>query len=358
VVTRLGATFRELSRRGHQVLVISPAGYDQPAEGITVVGSPSVRIPFIYGGQPWGLPLPRLARVLDEFKPDLVHAVNPVLIGWAGIRHARTRGVRLVCSYHTDVVRYTRYYHLKVFERPTAMIVRAAHRLADLNLVTSRAAYAHLQDWGLSRVRLWPGAVDLQRFHPRHARPDMRRRLSGGHPERRLILYVGRLASEKSIERLMPLAGGARHLALVGEGPARARLEAVFRGRQVTFVGSLAGADLAAAYASADLFAFPSTTETLGLAVLEALASGLPVVATRTPASAEVLSHAPSSHLVEAGDDDAMVAAVDALVAAPTDREAVAGEARRWTSTWADATEELLSSYYDALGLARVSQAG
>jgi glycosyltransferase involved in cell wall biosynthesis len=351
VVTRLVATVRELAARGHEVLVIAPsvpgAGDRLESAGATVHHVPSVGIPFIYGGQQWGLPLPRVARALDDFAPELVHAVSPVLLGWAGVLFARVRDVPLVCSYHTHVARYAQYYHLGFAERPVWALVRRAHRHAHVNLAASEASREELRSQGVRDVTVWRGGVDLDLFHPRHASPAMRRRLTDGHAERPLCLYVGRLAAEKGIERLLPLAapGTGCHLALVGDGPARTALEDTFAGTRTTFTGPLAGRELAAAYASADVFVFPSTTDTLGLVLLEAMASGLPVVAARTPAACDLIGRAPAGSLFEPQDATGLVAVVMRWLETPVDRRRLAVATRAEAISWGRATEELLVEY-------------
>lgn len=353
VVTRLSATVRELHRSGHQVLVIAPSPCDGAVEGVEVRSVPSVGVPFIYGGLPWGLPVPRVRRFLDAFGPDLVHAVSPVVLGWSGVAYARRAGVPLVCSYHTHVARFARFYHLGFAERIAWGIVCRAHRLADLNLVTSQASASELTSRGISRVGLWQRGVDLARFRPRPPSREMRERLDGGNHHRRLLLYVGRLAAEKNLERLLPLTRrDDLHLALVGDGPARRALAATFAGRNVTFAGPLLGDDLLAAYASADLFLFPSTTDTLGLVLLEALASGLPVVASCTPASAEVVGGAAGVELVDPDDGMELTSAVDRLLASPPESALIAQEVRGRTASWAEVTDSLVGHYQDALGLA------
>jgi len=358
VVTRLRATVAELAGRGHEVLVVAPhvsGPGDRPMPpGATVKHVPSIGLPFIYGGQPWGLPLPRVVGLLDRFAPDLIHAVCPTLLGWAGVLHARLRRLPLVCSYHTHVARYAHYYHLGFAERPVWALIRRAHRHAHVNLAASEESRDELQAHGVRDVGVWRGGVDLGLFHPRQASAEMRHRLTGGHPDRRLCLYVGRLAAEKGVDRLLPLAapGGDRHLALVGDGPAKVDLEHAFAGTQSTFPGRLVGRELAAAYASADVFVFPSTTDTLGLVMLEAMASGLPVVAAHTPASRSLLDRAPAGGLFEPGDSAGLVATVRRWLGAPIDRPRLAEEARRSVVTWGSATSELLTEYERAIVLA------
>lgn len=351
VVTRLEATSRELQRAGHHVVVVAPAGSDRPLDGITVHGVVSVGVPFIYGGQHWGLPLPRVARLLNAFRPDVVHAVNPTLLGWAGVLYARSRGVPLVCSYHTHVARYARFYGLGFAERPVWALVTSAHALAQVNLAASEAAAAELGSRGVAGVRVWAAGIEGDRFHPRPPDAEMRHRLSQGRPGRPLALYVGRLAAEKGIERLLPLAGpgGPAQLALVGEGPARRALEARFAGTATMFAGALAGEELARAYAAADVFVFPSTTDTLGLVLLEAMASGLPVIAARTAASAELLGTAPAGALFEPDEPAGLLAAASRAIQQRPDSAALAAAARRRLLTWEQATRALLDEYRDAM---------
>ncbi len=349
VVTRLRATVAELTRRGHRVLVVAPRASDR-LPGVLEV--PAVGVPFIYGGQPWGLPLPRVSRALRAFRPSLIHAVNPVLLGWAGIVHARRHRLPLVCSYHTRVATYARYYHLGFAERLADAVLARAHRMADLNLVTSQVSADQMERWGATPVRLWPGSVDLDRFRPRAPSLGLRQRLTGGHPERMLSLYVGRLAAEKGVERLLPLAepGSRRHLALIGDGPARKELGHAFAGSQATFAGAMQGEELAEAFATGDLLAFPSTTDTLGLVLLEAAAAGLPVVAVRSPAAEEVLRGLEGVALVPPGDGRGLVAAAERLGGlSVAERSALAARARDGIPSWARSTDLLVGYYREAI---------
>ena len=213
---------------------------------------------------------------------------------------------------------------------------------------------SYLLEEGIKRIRLWPQGVDARRFHPGKASREWRERLSGGHPEDRLLLYVGRLAPEKGIERLKAImreVPGTR-LAVVGDGPARAYLEREYRGSPAVFTGVLQGEDLASAYASSDAFLFPSTTDTLGLAMLEALASGLPVVAARSGPSREIVLEGENGLLYEADSASSLVEAVGGLVSDEGFRRALARRARAGAEErdWASATRALHEYYEEALG--------
>lgn len=175
-------------------------------------------------------------------------------------------------------------------------------------------------------MRLWKRGVDPELFGPHRSSETMRLRLSGGEPEKRLLLYVGRLAAEKEIERLRDLltASSGFRLAVVGDGPHRPELEAYFAGTGTVFTGFLHGTELAEAYASSDVFAFPSATETLGLVLLEAMASGLPVIAAASAPTREQVAEGTTGFLYEPGAADGLVkggaAAARRRAAAPDGR--------------------------------------
>ena len=355
VVTRLRYTLEELARVGDDVLVVAPRYPDGGPD--SYAGAPIYRVP----GVPFP-PYPRIklssahpgvGRALRRFRPDLIHAVNPFILGPSGIFYARRLKVPLVASYHTNVATYARYYGLTLFSDMARWWTRQLHNRAEVNLCTSEAAMDYLLKEGIKRVRLWPQGVDAQRFHPDKTSGAWRERLSGGHPSDRLLLYVGRLAPEKGIERLKAIlreVPGTR-IAIIGDGPAREDLERGFAGTASVFTGVLQGEDLAAAYASADAFLFPSTTDTLGLAMIEALASGLPIVAARSDASREIVEEGENGLLYEADSTPSLVAAVRRLFSDEGFRAALARAARSAAEErdWGTSTGALRGYYGQAL---------
>ncbi|HEV3477323.1 MAG TPA: glycosyltransferase family 1 protein [Rubrobacteraceae bacterium] len=355
VVTRLRNTLEELAGVGDAMLVIAPRYPDGGPD--SYAGAPIYRVP----GVPFP-PYPRIklspahpgvGRALRRFGPDLIHTVNPFILGPGGIYYARRLKVPLVASYHTNVATYARYYRLGLGVDATRWYTRQLHNRATINLCTSETTMDYLLGEGIKRVRLWPQGVDARHYHPGKASGPWRERLSGGHPSERLLLYVGRLAPEKGIERLKAVlreVSGTR-LAIVGDGPARPSLERAFTGTPTVFTGLLHGEDLAAAYASADAFLFPSTTETLGIAMLEALASGLPVVAARSGASGEVVSEGESGLFYEPSSLATLVAAVRRLCSDDDLREALARGARAAAEKrdWGASTRVLRGYYEKAL---------
>jgi glycosyltransferase involved in cell wall biosynthesis len=228
------------------------------------------------------------------------------------------------------------------------------HNRAKINLCTSQATREYLLSEGVERVHLWPQGVDSRRFHPSWFSKSWRIRLSGGKPAEKLLLYVGRLAPEKGIGGLAAVLRempGLR-LAIVGDGPARRDLEREFADTPTVFTGVRKGKDLAAAYASADAFVFPSTTETLGLSMLEALASGLPVLAARTRATGEVVSDGENGLLYEPDSPESLVAVVRKLVCDEDLRSSLARNARLSAERrdWRNATLTLHGYYEQAVG--------
>lgn len=353
VVTRLRYTVEELVRAGDEVLVFAPSGGPESYAGAPIYGVRGVPFPP-YPQLRISPPRPGLGRVLRRFEPDVIHTANPFVLGLGAVFYAWRLEVPLVASYHTNVATYARFYNLGFFEDAARWWTRTLHNRARLNVCTSEATRDYLLHEGIKRVRLWPQGVDARCFHPERASEEWRVRLSDGHPDEKILLYVGRLAPEKSIGRLKAVLGeisGVR-LAVVGDGPARKALEKEFRATPTVFTGLLTDEDLAAAYASADLFVFPSTTETLGMAMIEGLASGLPVVAARTGAAQEIVSEGENGLLYEPGSDRELVQAVrriledDALRGTLGRRARAAAEKRGWGAS----TAALRGYYAEAIG--------
>lgn len=354
VVTRLAATVIELRKGGHEVMIIAPSGGETDFHGAVVRGMPTISVGFIYAGQPWGWPLmPRVSRYLRDFAPDVVHVVNPVFLGIAGVVVATRAKLPLVASYHTDVPRYAGFYHLGWASGPIWRVVKALHNRAQVNLATSDTALEELRSHGVRSPELWVRGVDADLFNPSR-RPGSRAKLTDD-PTVAVALYVGRLGPEKGLERLAALANAPGiHLVVVGKGPEEERLRDMMRGPSVTFAGPLLGEELADAYAGADVFVFPSTTETLGLVILEAMAAGLPVVAAETPASVELLASCPATRLFPPELPELVPKLVAEVLGSMSLTERTAAVRERVEQfTWASATEGLLAHYRVAVASSR-----
>lgn len=272
-----------LRERGHESIMFAPKGSISSYAGTEVIGRMSVRTPF-YPELHVALPIARVEKELLKFKPDLVHLVNPTSLGLAGMRAARKHGIPVVASYHTDMPGFARRWRLGFLAKPIYGYYRWVHNQANLNLTPSEFTMKQLKAQGFKRLAVWTGGVDIDRFHPDNASPEMRKRLSGGEPQKPLVLFVSRLSREKRTDWLLPLVQEIQgiRLAIVGDGPARPQLEKLFAGTPTVFTGYLRGADLAGAFASGDIFGFTGAEETFGNVVAEAMASGLAVVAPRS----------------------------------------------------------------------------
>lgn len=348
ITNRLRHTIEALTGLGHEVLVLAPDTAVAEHAGARVVRIPGLPFPP-YPGLRISAPDPRIAWELLRFRPDVVHAVGPACLGiWVSIT-ARCLGLPLVASYHTDLPRYLPDYGLSALEPAIWPLLRSIHDLAHLNLCPSRFTRDELHAHGIEPVGIWRGGVDTEQFRPSRRSLEMRLRLSSGEPDAPIVLYVGRLSPEKNLgvfERVLAEVPEAR-VALVGDGPARAALERRFGLDRVCFPGFLRGDELAAAFASADVFLMPSRTETLGFVVLEAMASGCPVVAARAGGIPDLIDHEESGILYDPDHEDEAVSAIRELLAHRGKRRFLArmGRKRAEEATWLAETQRLLDSY-------------
>jgi glycosyltransferase involved in cell wall biosynthesis len=353
IVTRLVRSLEQLQELGHEVLVFAPGDPPKEVAGFQVVKIPSV--PF----RPWypelflGLPRPRIGRELDAFEPNVVHVVNPVVLGLWGTLVARQRGLPLLASYHTDITQYAKHLKLPFLSPISDRFLRDVHNQAHVNLCTSSPMVNSARGLGIQRVRLWPKAVDTRLYHPSKASAEMRDRLSDGEPEKPLMLYVGRLSLEKRLGWLyapVTQLPGVR-LALVGSGPAEGELRRRFADTPTVFTGYLSGDELAAAYASADVFAFPSDTETLGFVAMEAMASGVPPVGARAGGVPDVIRHGENGLMFTPGDLGDLTEQLRRLLTDDVMRRRLGRQAREDMEQhgWRASTEALVGYYHEAI---------
>lgn len=355
IVTRLRHTVEHLQRNGNQVLVVAPDGGITEYKGARVYGVSGFPLP-LYPELKLALPRPSIGVTLEKFQPDLIHVVNPAVLGLGGLYYAKMMQIPLVASYHTHLPQYLHHYGLGMLEGVMWELIKASHNQAQLNLCTSTAMMEQLTAHGVERVDLWQRGVDTETFHPDLASEEMRSHLSQGHPESPLLLYVGRLGAEKEIERIKPVLEAIPNarLALVGDGPNRSALEKHFAGTPTHFVGYLTGKQLGSAFASSDAFIFPSRTETLGLVLLEAMAAGCPVVAARSGGIPDIVTDGVNGYLFDPTDEQGAIAATVRLLQQQEERETLRqnarAEAERWS--WAAATRQL-QNYYRAVLLSQ-----
>ncbi len=357
IVTRLTKTIPHLIDASDEVMVFCPEGGPSNYMGAKVIGVPAMPLP-LYPELKLGLPGPAVSEALEDFQPDLIHVVNPAVLGLGGIWLAKTNNIALIASYHTHLPKYLEHYGMGMLEPLLWEMLKAAHNQALLNLCTSTAMVKELSIKGIQHTKLWQRGVDTETFRPELRNDVMRKRLLGKHDDQgSLLIYVGRLSAEKQIERIKPVleAMPETRLALVGDGPHRQQLEKTFENTATTFVGYLSGQELASAYASGDAFLFPSSTETLGLVLLEAMAAGCPVVGANKGGIPDIITDGKNGCLYNPdGNDEGAESLINATkrilgndLERQTMRNAAREEAERWG--WDKATHQLRQYYQKVL---------
>jgi glycosyltransferase involved in cell wall biosynthesis len=348
IVNTLCHLLEHLALRGHSAIVFAPEGGPDEYAGSAVIGFPAIPFP-IYPELRFVSPTIDVKEELNAFRPDLIHILNPVSLGLAGLRYGKSHDIPVVASYHTDVPGFATRWGWQFLAEPLWGYFRWLHNQADLNLCPSRITQAELQEHGFQRVQVWGRGVDSALFHPAKRSLDWRNRLTNGNPDQPLLLYVGRVSVEKRIEWVRPVLDALPHVrfAVVGDGPNRPLLEELFAGTNTVFTGYLGGEELAAAYAAADIFAFPSPNETLGNVVLEAMASGLPVVTPRAGGVLDHVEHGVTGLLVDPEVNQDFINAIKLLVETPSYARKLGqtGRSRVEGRTWAFVLDKLLREY-------------
>lgn len=328
-----------LEEQGHEAIVIAPSSADPDAPDV-VHGARVYRLPAVplagyanlrvaVGG------VPRVRRILAEFAPDVVHLASPFELGWRAVRAAKSLGIPTVAIYQTEVPSYAARYGVPFLENWAWSRVENIHLAATRTLAPSSFAVNQLRGHGIPRVHLWGRGVDAQRFTPSQRRQSLRDEWAPGGEK--IIGYVGRLAAEKQVEDLAVLADLPNtKLVIVGDGPQRAVLEAALP--TATFLGFQSGDALAQAMASFDLFVHPGEFETFCQTIQEAMASGVPVVATGRGGPLDLVDNSRTGWLYTPGNLGEFRGYVQDLIGDDAKREAFASAAhhsvqgRSWES--------------------------
>jgi glycosyltransferase involved in cell wall biosynthesis len=355
-VTTVLATMRQgLLARGHQVQVIAP-GYDAPGPDETdVVRRWSMRFPP-YPAIRLSLPLGGgVGKALDTFRPDLVHVATEGPLGTLGRRAALARKLPLVTSFHTDFPRYAARYLGDWAVKPVTGYLRRFHAPAFVTQTPSQTTRDELAALGFAKPVVWGRGVDTHHFRPER-RSDERRAALGAGADRPVILHVSRLAVEKDVATLVAgfqLAhqelGDTARFVVAGDGPEVGMVRAALP--FATHYGFIDRSRLADLYADSDLFVFTSPTETCGLVVLEAMASGLPVITSDQGGVLENVRDGINGLMVPAGSATAFGAATVHLARTPERRGAMASAARAFAVArdWERELDALEPMYRDAI---------
>ncbi|MCB1208595.1 MAG: glycosyltransferase family 1 protein [Verrucomicrobiales bacterium] len=302
-----------LVARGHQVHVVTtlPAAAGEGEEGdctrrvmgsVPLPGYPGLRIGMATTAVMLG--------VLADFEPDVAYVATETPLGIATIRAAARQGLPVVSGFHTNFHSYLQDYHLPGLESVAQLFLRAVHNQTVRTLTPSEDTALQLRSWGVNNVGVLGRGVNTELFHPGRRCAELRKSWGVG-PNDPVFLYVGRIAAEKNLplavrafEQVMQMHPGAQCV-FVGDGPKLRWLEAEFPG--FIYAGAKTGVDLAVHYASADVFVFPSLSETFGNVVLEAIASGLSTVAFDYAAPRLLIQHGVNGRLADFGDETALL---------------------------------------------------
>lgn len=338
-----------------ETLVLAPTVEEPPVDHAgTLVPIPSVPLP----GRPdyrvsLGL-TPAARSILRSFRPNLFHIATPDLLGYQALRLAERRGVPVVASYHTHFSSYLKYYGFGALETGMWIYLKRFYARCRHVYVPSPSMAEVLRSHGIDEeLRIWARGVDTQLFSPSRRSHDWRRSL-GVADDEVLVSFVGRLVWEKGLRVFAEVVRGlerkgVRHRSLiVGDGPALAELRE--RLPRTLFTGYLEGKKLARAYASSDVFLFPSDTETFGNVTLEAMASGLPAVCADATGSRTLVENGETGLLVPPGEAPGFRDAVHHLIADEPERRRM-GEAalrRARQCSWNTVLAHMVR-YYDEI---------
>lgn len=305
--------------------------------GMAVPGYPGLRIGLPSGGT--------LTRRWQLKRPDVVHIATEGPLGWSALNAARNLGIPVSTGFHTNFHTYSSHYGFGLLRKPVLAYLKAFHNRAQLTLVPTKGVQQDLEENGFERVRILSRGVDTELFSPGRRNHLLRQSWNADH-NTVVALYVGRLAPEKNLDLVMDAFAAMQErnrrsrLVLVGDGPERARLRR--RYPEALFAGPRTGIELAEHYASADMFVFASRSETFGNVTLEAMASGLPVVAFDYAAAGEHVQHGYTGLLASVEDSSAFIGHAAALAAESYSIPRLGAEARKtaekvsWKAVLAD----------------------
>ena len=333
-----------LAAKGHDALVIAPDSAEAPT---TYAGFRVKRVPSlaVKGLLPVGFPQRSMEPLIEGFNPDVIHLASPFFLGKYATRIAQRLSIPTLSIYQTDVAGFARHYGLSIAHNKLTNWVANIHNQTDRTLAPSTWSCEQLQSSGVSNVSLWQRGVDSVKFNPDKRCATLRESFAPAAQQKIIVGYVGRLANEKKIEDLAPLHD--RHdvqLVIVGDGPARQKLERVLP--RARFVGYQSGEDLAAHYASFDIFVHTGKHETFCQSIQESLASGVAVIAPNSGGPLDLVQHGRTGFLLDTSNSSDLIAAFELLTDSNT--RALMGVAARQSvlhRTWEKVNNQLIDHY-------------
>jgi len=359
---------RCLRERGHSIQLVRPR---QEAASSTDLAVQHLDDEFLVRGMviprythlQMGLPAKRrLERLWQQRRPDVVHIATEGPLGWSALKAALKLRIPVTTDFRTNFDAYSSHYGLGWLRRPIAGYLRKFHNQGAFTTVPTAESCALLARSGFERLQVIPRGIDTQQFHPDRRSEELRKQW-GANPGQTVVLYVGRLAPEKNLDLLastlaqIAVQSPETIQVVVGDGPASHRLAQACP--QARMLGSLRGSALAQAYASADIFLFPSVTETYGNVTPEALASGLALLAFRHAAAAELVVDGVNGLCVEMDSPELFVQRALSLVQDPARVTMLRKNARASIESrgWNAVVQMLETQWYSILPYGPTTQA-
>ena len=341
--------------RGHEIAAVTSTLPEEHDRIIPMLEVPSFVLPL---HKAYRLALPgyqAFQKFLGDFKPDILHINSPCTLGFGAVKYAKHFDVPIAATYHTHFPTYPRYYNLSRLEDLTWRISRHLYNNVDRTFVPAKPILDELQQNDIQRLEYLPNGVDTGIFSPERRSAEWRKQF--GNDDKPIVLFVSRLVWEKDLRVLAEAYQRLRsqrndfRMVVVGDGHARAEFESLMPGAH--FLGYQSGLPLAESFASADIFAFPSTTETFGLVTLEAMASGLAPVAAKVGGALEIIEEGCSGLFSAPLNGEDMAVKINWLLDRPQYRAAIAAQAhqRAQMYRWENILGQLFKSYEQIIEL-------
>ncbi len=354
VLYRLIDALRETGIESIFFSPIIPSAAEQPVPMYEV---PSVRFP-LYKDYRFAIPGQKHFEArLEAFNPDVIHINSPCPLGHAAVRYARRAGIPVVATYHTHFPSYAKYYKIKALETFSWSFLKNLYNDCDRVYVPSEPIRKELRSHGFATTEFLPHGVDTGMFNPLY-RSDAWRQ-AHGCDGKTVLLFAGRLVWEKDLRtlaeacRIVASRRSDAQFVLAGDGPVREELTAMMPG--ALFLGQLGGVELSAAYASSDVFVFPSTTETFGNVTLEAMASGIPPVCAKEGGAYGFVKSGATGLLAEPRDAEDLAAKILYMLDRPEERKAMGRAALAFAAeqSWERIFDRLFAGYVDLASAGR-----
>ncbi len=348
---------RHLKKNGHEAIVFAP-DEKQTAQrfmGHRFVGVPSVSPGFLKKKH-FQFPYSNdknLDNIFRRFKPDLIHLLHPMALSWAAYTCAKKNNIPVLASYHTNYHIYAQFYPIRFLSNAVWNYTRWIFNKSDRVLSPSHTVKEMLVSGGIKQVEVWTRGVDSELFSPEKRDEDWRREITSGNPKATLFLFVGRLYKEKNLEFLAQ--NWQNHsdaiLVVTGAGPEQETLKKQLHGKNVLFTGHKSGEELAKIFASCDVLLFPSTTEGYPNVVMEAMASGLPVIGANAFGVSDILEESQAGLLFEPNDGATFQKQMHQLQENKDLRKKLSERARHFgqSKSWEKIMAELFNHYEELI---------